>query len=82
MKRDILKTRHEIRHSNFSIVLNAFSSQREVEADEAVQVALSTSALSQCFKGGGGGGGEMKAGDMSSLIGSEDEIADLLLQKG
>lgn len=29
-----------------------------------------------------GVGGEMKAGDMSSLIGSEDGIGDPLLQKG
>lgn len=49
------------------------SVRREVEADEAVQVALSTSALSQCFKGRG----EMKAGDMSSLIESEDGTCDL-----
>lgn len=46
---------------------------REVEADEAVQVALSTSALAQCFKGRG----EMKASDMSSLIESGDGTSDL-----
>lgn len=46
---------------------------KEVEADEAVQVALSTSALSQCFKGRE----EMKEGDMSSLIESEDGTSDL-----
>lgn len=52
LKRYILKTLHEIRHSNFPLSWRR-SVCREVEADEAVQVALSTSALSQCFKGKG-----------------------------
>ena len=52
LKRYILKTLHEIRHSNFSLSW-MLSVCREVETDEAVQVALSTSALSQCFKGRG-----------------------------